>query len=90
MYSASVIRKFKVCLNNAARLFFGYDRFCSASAMHVCEGIDNFDTMYRKAAWGFNQRLCSSKNSIINSLFDSDVGRRSPFRASWNDAYLAH
>ena len=90
VYSASVLRKFKVCLNNAARLFFGYERFCSASAMYVCEGIDNFNTMFRKAAWGFIQRLCSSENSIINVLVNSDMGKRSAFRATWNRALLAH
>ena len=85
-YSAAVIRKFKVCLNNAVRIFFGYSRFCSASSMHVCEGLDNFDVMYRKAAWGFMQRLDASTNAIINVLVDSDIRRRSPLRAAWNDA----
>ena len=88
VYSASVIRKFKVCLNNAARIFFGYARFCSASAMYVCEGIDNFDVMYRKAAWGFMQRLYASENAIIDVLVNSDLGRCSPLRAAWNRALL--
>ena len=90
VYSASVLKKFKICLNNAARIFFGYDKFCSASAMYVCERIDNLDTMFRKAAWGFIQRIRSSNNCIINSLVDSDVGKRSAFRALWNRALLAH
>ena len=88
VYSASVIKKFKVCLNNAARIFFGYDRFCSASAMYVCEGIDNFDVMYRKAAWSFMQRLCASENVIIAVLVKSDIAHRSPLRAAWNEALL--
>ena len=62
MYSAAVIRKFKVCLNNAVRIFFGYDRVCSVSAMYVSKGLDNFDVMFRKAAWRFVQRLYDSKN----------------------------
>ena len=88
VYSASVLKKFKVCLNNAARMFFGYSRYCSASAMYVCEGIDNFDMMFRKAAWIFIQRLRSSTNIVINSLVNSDVGIRSAFRATWNSALL--
>ena len=55
VYNVSVLRKFKVCLNNAARMFFGYDKFCSASSMYVCEGLDSFETMFRKAAWNFLQ-----------------------------------
>ena len=86
--SVSVLKKFKVCLNNAARMFFGYARYCSASAMYVCEGIDNFDTLFRKAAWNFLQRLCSSTNIVLNSLVNSDVGRHSAFRALWNSALL--
>ena len=86
----SVLKKFKVCLNNAARMFFGYDRFCSASAMYVCEGVDNFDVMFRKAAWGFIQRLRSSGNCIINSLVDSDLGSRSALRATWDRALMCH
>ena len=38
-YHMSALKKFKVCFNNAARMFFGYDKFCSASNMFVQEGI---------------------------------------------------
>ena len=88
VYSASVLNKFKVCLNNAARMFFGYDKFCSASAMYVCEGIDNFDVMFRKASWGFVQRIRASENRIINALVSSDVSCSSTFVARWNRALL--
>ena len=74
----------------SSRIFFGYDRFCSASAMYVCEGIDNFDVMYRKAAWSFMQRLYASKNVVISVVVNSDMGRCSPLRAAWNDALVVH
>ena len=90
VYTVSVLKKFKVCLNNAARIFFGYPRFCSASAMYVSECIDNYDVMFRKAAWGFIQRLRSSDNCIINSLVDSDLGSRSALRATWDRALMSH
>ena len=89
VYRASVVKKFKVCLNNAARIFFGYDRFCSASAMYVCEHAANLDVVLRKAAWGFLRRICSSRNNIIRSLVDSDLGKSSAFRALWNRALLS-
>ena len=34
-YRVAVLRKFVVCFNNATRMFFGYERFCSASNMFV-------------------------------------------------------
>ena len=88
--SMSILRKFKVCLNNAVRMFFGYDRFCSATAIYACEDIDNSDGMFRKAAWSFMHRLFSSKNSIIKSLVDSDIWKRSAFRALWYRPLLAY
>ena len=88
-YSLSTLEKFKVCLNNTARMFFGYDKYCSATAMFVSEGIDNFDVTYRKAAWGISQRLSNSNTRIINSLADNDVGKHSVLRAIWSCAFLA-
>ena len=83
-YNVSVFRKFKVCLNNAVRLFFGYDRFCSASAMYTCEGIDNVDVMFRKAAYGFMKRIDASDNCIIAKIVGSDLCNYSPYRRLWN------
>ena len=42
-FRVSVLRKFIVCFNNAARIFFCYARFCSASQMFVSEQLDNFN-----------------------------------------------
>ena len=70
----SLINKFKVCLSNAVRVFFGYDRFCSASAMYACEEVHNFDAMNCKASWKFLRSLClKNKTRFINPL----VQRRS-------------
>ena len=63
-YRASVFKKFVVCFNNAARMFFGYDRFCSASSMYVSERIDNFGASHRKAVFYFMTRLRHSNNQI--------------------------
>ena len=89
VFNVSVINKFKVCLNNAARMFFGYERFCSASAMHVREGIDSFDVMFRKSSWIFLRRLGLTKNTVLSALVNSDVSIRSRYRAVWNRALLA-
>jgi len=82
-FHVSVIKKFKVCFNNAARMFFGYDRFCSASGMFVQERIDNFDATYRKAVWGFMVRLEKSENRIVSTLFHSDLSVGSSIRRAW-------
>lgn len=85
-FHVSVINKFKVCHNNATRMFFGYDKFCSASAMFVDERVDNLDVMYRKAAWGFSCRLRSSDNRIMSTLYNSDLACTSSIRRAWNKA----
>ena len=83
-YRVSVLRKFIVCFNNAARMFFGYERFCSASNMFVCERIDNFSALYRKAVYGFVTRLQESRNHIVSSVFGSDMACFSSLRKAWS------
>lgn len=85
-YRASVLRKFMVCFNNAVRMFFGYDRFCSASSMFVGERIDNFNAMHRKAVFGFMTRLGKSSNCVVSALFDSDLAYYSSVRKAWSAA----
>ena len=82
-HRASVLRKFIVCFNNAVRMFFGYDRFCSASNMFVSERIDNFCAMRRKAVFGFLNRLSQSSNRIVSALFASDLAYYSSVRKVW-------
>ena len=86
-YRSSVSRKFTVCFNNAARMFFGYHRFCSASDMFVNERrIDNFMAMYRKAVYGFMTRLSQTDNRIVSSLYESDLACYSSIRRAWCSA----
>ena len=68
-----MVKKFIVCFNNAAIMFFGYDRFCSASNMFVYERNDNFGVMYHKAVFQFMRRLGQSDNRIVAALFNSDL-----------------
>ena len=82
-HRVSVLRKFIVCFNNAARMFLGYDRFCSASNMFVCERIDNFRAMHRKAVFRFMCRLRLSDNRIVSSLFNSDLMCFSSIGKAW-------
>ena len=85
-YHMSDLSKFKVCFNNAARMFFGYERFCSASDMFTQERIDGFGAVYRKAVWNFVSRLSMSENRIISSLFNSDLKCSSSIRRMWSRA----
>ena len=61
-FHMSDLSKFKVCFNNAARMFFGYDRFCSASNMFVQERISGYAATYRKSVWSFVSRVMKSDN----------------------------
>lgn len=88
-YRACMLKKFKVCFNNAARMFFGYDRFCSASGMFVCERIDDFHAVYRKSVSSFISRLGQSDNHVISRLFNSDLAHLSSVRKQWYAALFA-
>ena len=85
-YHMAELSKFKVCFNNAARMFFAYDRFCSASYMFAQERIYGFDAMYRKSVWNFLSRLMYSDNRIISSLYHSDLAVTSSIRRTWSRA----
>ena len=80
------LSKFKVCYNNAARMFFGYDRFSSASSMFVQERLAGFDAAYRKSVWNFVSRIKKSSNRIISSLYLSDLACTSTIRKVWSKA----
>ena len=84
-YHVAVLRKFIVCFNNAARMFFGYDRFCSASNMFVSECIDNFGALRRKSVFGFIVRLQQSDNDVIQRMYNSDLTITSSIRRAWLD-----
>ena len=85
-HRASVLRKFIVCFNNAARMFFGYERYCSASNMYVRERIDNFSALYRKTVFGFLARLGQSDNEIVSNVFSGDLAMCSSIRKAWSTA----
>ena len=85
-YHMSDLKKFKVCFNNAARMFFGYDRFCSASNMFVQEKIYGYAAAYRKSVWNFVTRLMKCSNRIISSLYYSDLAWSSSIRRAWSKA----
>ena len=85
-HRVSVLRKFIVCYNNAARMFLGYQRFSSASDMFVRERLDNFHALYRKAVFGFTCRLKQSNNSIVSCLFSGDLSLLSSVRRAWSSA----
>ena len=82
-HHVSVLRKFVVCFNNAARMFFGYGRFCSASNMFVSERIDNFSAVHRKSVYGFMARLQLSDNDIVQRVYNSDLMVTSSIRKAW-------
>ena len=91
-HRVSVLRKFIVCFNNAARMSFGFARFSCASSMYVNERNDNFWAMYRKAVFGFMTRIGQFCNSIIASLFrlfHGDLRFLSSIRQTWSTALFA-
>ena len=59
---------------------------CSASGMFVRERMDNFGAVYRKAVWGFVNRLSDTDNHIPNGMFHSELAVTSGIRKAWNGA----
>ena len=85
-FHAADLSKFNVYFNNAARLFFGYDRSCSASGMFIQERLTGFDATYRKSVWNFVSHISNSENCIIYALLFSDLASTSPIRKAWSRA----
>ena len=69
-HTASALRKLKVAYNNAARIFLGFDKRCSASAMFVTNNLYNFDALRRKQMYGFTSCLLRSVNMIVRLVYD--------------------
>ena len=50
--------------------------------------MDNFGAVYRKAVWGFVNRLSDTDNHIPNGMFHSELAVTSGIRKAWNGALL--
>ena len=91
-YKVSSIACLKTAHNNIFRKLFHIRRFVieedqyriiSVSQEFVSHGIDNLDVILRKSAYSLQQRLSSSRNSLVQALCNSEAAEYSALRQRW-------
>lgn len=71
----------RVAYNNALRIIFNYEKFCSAGTMFVYHGIYSFNAMLRRNIAGFRERVQNNNNSLLvvltspTLLYSFDTGK---------------
>jgi len=92
MYCASLWTNFSECMkrkliighNNSLRFLLGLPRWSSASNMFVNYNVFSFDVIMRKYVFSMMRRISNSKNSILKSLWNSDIHVNSHIISRWN------
>ena len=64
-------------------LLLGRTRRDSASMMLVTNGIDSFETLYRKYIYKFMKRVEYSSNVIINCMYGNYLVRGGAMHSTW-------
>jgi hypothetical protein len=83
-YRKSNFSTLRVCYNTAFRRLLGYAHDHSVSAMFVSNGVNTFQCLYRKLIYSFMERLRTSCNTLVFSIFRSDVYWRSGLLKHWS------
>ena len=83
-FSKATFSKLKVAYNNVYRRLLGYTRRDSASMMLVTNGVDSFETIYRKYIYRFMQRVTKSSNAIIQHLTHNYIVRGGAMWSTWH------
>lgn len=78
-----LLDKVKVAYNDSFRIIFGYSRRCSASAMFAENSVRNFEALRRNSITSLIGQLCSSTNSILLQILNSDILAGSTLYTSW-------
>ena len=69
--------------NNEYGRLLGCTRRDSASMMLVTNGIDSFETLYRKYIYKFMKRVEYSSNVIINRMYGKYLVRGGAMHSTW-------
>ena len=69
-FTVAAMRKLRVCHNDILRRMTDVPRWNSATAMFAREHLDNLDVLLRKMSYGFRARLQTSKNPILNAIYE--------------------
>jgi hypothetical protein len=67
-FSKTAINKLRSCYNKCIKIFFGYERIDSVTAMLVELKLPCFDTLYDMCVSKFRSRWLSCINDLISHL----------------------
>jgi exonuclease III len=82
-YSKNDYTKLKASYNNSFRYLFGFPKRSSASTILTMNNVPGFDAIYRGAISSFRNRLATSENDIICTLFNL-MGPGNHLFDTWN------
>ena len=87
-YHKTVLDKFPVACNKVFKSFMGVPRDFSASALFVSLNVCNFVTLRRKLVYSFLNRIRSSSNTLICTLFNSVHFEKCNLKKEWDNVLL--
>ena len=87
-YHTTVLDKFPVACNKVFKSLMGVPRDFSASALFVSLNVCNFVTLRRKLVYSFLNRIRSSSNTLICTLFNSVHFKKCNLKKEWDNVLL--
>ena len=84
----TVLDKLPVAINKVFKSLMGVPREFSASALFVSLNVCNFTTLRRKLVYSFLNRIWSSSNSSICTLFNSVHFEKCKLKTEWDKVLL--
>ena len=87
-YHKTVLDKFPVACNKVFKSLMGVPRDFSASALFVSLNVCNFVTLRCKLVYSFLNRIRSSSNTLICTLFNSVHFEKCNLKKEWDNVLL--
>ena len=85
-YGIGYLKKLKVAYNNIFRKLFKLPPRCSASEMFAWNNVPTFDALRRKNIFSMGQRMSHCANSIIQTIWQSDLQYTNELRSEWHSS----
>ena len=85
VYHKQVIKKLHVAFNKILKCLLNVPSRSSASALFVSMNVDNFLVLRRKLVYSLSRRTCSSSNSFIVDIFNSEHFMNCQLKKEWDN-----
>ena len=83
-FTQAAMSKVRVAYKQIYRRFFKLSKFDSITHSMVTNFIDPFDVIIRKSIYSFKQRIISTSNIIINTIYNSAYFAKSSICNLWH------